>query len=88
MVENETRLKIKKLRTENGGEYEDNRFKKFCYEHGIRMERIVPSTPQHNGVAKRMNRTLTKTARSLRLQSGLPKQFWAEAVNTTSYLIN
>ncbi len=31
MVENETCLKIKKLRSDNGGEYEDNEFKKFCY---------------------------------------------------------
>ncbi|KAK2378762.1 putative mitochondrial protein [Trifolium repens] len=88
MVENETGLKIKKLRTDNGGEYEDTKFKKFCYENGIRMERTVPSTPQHNGVAERMNRTLTERARSLRMQSGLPKQFWAEAVNTAAYLIN
>ncbi|XP_059664229.1 early nodulin-like protein 18 [Cornus florida] len=35
-----------------------------------------------------MNRTLTERARSMRIHSGLPKQFWAEAVNTTSYLIN
>ncbi|WVY97343.1 hypothetical protein V8G54_029494 [Vigna mungo] len=88
MVENETGLKIKKLRSDNGGEYEDTRFKKFCYEHGIRMERTVPGMPQHNGVAERMNRTLTERARSLHLQSGLPKQFWAEAVNTATYLIN
>ena len=88
MVENETGLKIKKLRTDNGGEYEDTRFKKFCYEHGIRMERTVPGTPQHNGVAERMNWTLTERSRSLHVQSGLPKQFWAEAINTITYLIN
>ncbi|WVZ00646.1 hypothetical protein V8G54_026715 [Vigna mungo] len=88
MIENETGLKIKKLRSDNGGEYEDTRFKKFCYEHGIRMERTVPGMPQHNGVAERMNRTLIEIARSLCLQSGLPKQLWAEAVNTTTYLIN
>ena len=45
MVENETDLKIKKLKTDNGGEYEDTRFKKFYYEHEIKMERIVPGTP-------------------------------------------
>ncbi|CAA0826989.1 Unknown protein, partial [Striga hermonthica] len=52
MVENETGLKIKKLRSNNGGEYVTTRFKKFCYEHEIRMERTVPGTPQHNGVAE------------------------------------
>jgi hypothetical protein len=88
MVENETGLKIKKLRTDNGGEYEDTRFKKFCYGHGIRIERTVPGTPQHNGIAERMNRTLTERARSMRVQSGLPKHFWAETVNTAAYLIN
>ena len=88
MAENETELKIKKFRTDNGGEYEDTRFKKFCYEHGIRMERTVPGTPQHNGVAERMNRTLTERVKSMRIQSGLPKLFWVEAVNTAAYLIN
>ena len=67
MVENETGLKIKKLRSDNGGEYEDSEFKKFCYDSGIRLERTVPGTPQQNGVAERMNRTLTERARSMRL---------------------
>ena len=88
MVENKTNLKIKKLRTNNAGEYEDTRFKQFCYEHGIKMQRIVSGMPQQNGVAERMNRTLTERARSIRIQSGLPKQFWVEAINTTAYLIN
>jgi hypothetical protein len=88
MVENETGLKIKKLRSDNGGEYEDTGFKRFCFENGIRLERTVPGTPQQNGVAERMNRTLTERARSMRIQSGLPKQFWAEAINTAAYLIN
>ena len=45
MVENKTGLKIKRLRTDNGGEYKDTRFKKFYYEHVIRMERTVPGMP-------------------------------------------
>ena len=62
MVENETGLKIKRLRTDNGGKYEYTKFKKFFYEHEIEMERTMPGTPQHNGVAERMNRTLTERA--------------------------
>jgi phage terminase large subunit GpA-like protein len=46
MVENETDLKIKKLCLDNGGEYEDNEFKKFCYQSGIKLIRTMPSTPQ------------------------------------------
>ena len=88
MVENETGLKIKRVRSDNGGEYRDNRFREFCANNGIKMEKTVPMTPQHNGVAERMNRTLNERARSMRIHAGLPKMFWAEAVNTAAYLIN
>ena len=39
-------------------------------------------------MAKRMNRTLNKHAKSMRLYVGLPKTLWVDAVNTTAYLIN
>jgi transposase InsO family protein len=75
MVENETGLKIKKLCSDNGGEYEDNEFKRFCYQSEKKLMKTMPGTPQQNGTAEHMNRTLTEKARSMRLQSGLPKQF-------------
>ena len=31
------------------------------------MEKTIPRTPQQNGVAERMNRTLNERARSMRL---------------------
>ena len=43
---------------------------------------------RQNVVAERMNRTLNERARSMRIHSRLPKTFWADAVNTTNYLIN
>ena len=52
------------------------------------MEKTILGTPQQNGVAKCMNRTLNERARSMRLYAGLPKTFWADAVSTTAYLIN
>jgi hypothetical protein len=48
----------------------------------------IPSTPQQNGLAKRMNRTLLERVRSMLTGSGMPKKFWAEAVTTAAYLIN
>nr|CAN78199.1 hypothetical protein VITISV_041785 [Vitis vinifera] len=88
MVETETGLKVKCLRSDNGGEYIDRRFSEYCAAQGIRMEKTIPGTPQQNGVAERMNRTLNERARSMRLHVGLPKTFWADAVSTTAYLIN
>ena len=79
---------MKCLKSDNGGEYISADFKEYCVVNGIKMVRTVPGTPQENGVAERMNRTLNERARSMRLHSGLPKTFWAEAINTAAYLIN
>ncbi|PKI47865.1 hypothetical protein CRG98_031739 [Punica granatum] len=35
-----------------------------------------------------MNRTLNERTRCMRLKYGLPKTFWANAVNTATFLIN
>ena len=88
MVEIETGLKVKCLRSDNGEEYIDGGFSEYCAAQGIRMEKTIPGTPQQNGVVERMNRILNEGARSMRLYAGLPKTFWADAVSTTAYLIN
>ncbi|RVW87889.1 Retrovirus-related Pol polyprotein from transposon TNT 1-94 [Vitis vinifera] len=88
MVETETGLKVKCLRSDNGGEYIDGGFSEYCAAQGIRMEKTIPGTPQQNGVAERMNRTLNERARSIRLHAELPKTFWADAISTAAYLIN
>ena len=88
MVETETCLRLKCLRSDNGDEYIDRGFKEYCAANGIRMEKTILRTPQQNDVAERMNRTINECARSMRLHSGLPKAFWADAVNTVVYLIN
>jgi len=87
-VETETGLKLKCLKSDNGGEYDSAEFKAFCADHGIKQIRTVPNRPQQNGVAERMNQTLNERARAMRLHAGLPKMFWADAVNTAAYLIN
>ena len=86
--ETETGLKLKCLRSDNGEEYIDGGFKEYCATNGIRMEKTILGTPQQNGVAERMNRTINERARSMRLHSGFPKMFWADAINTAVYLIN
>lgn len=88
LVENQTEAKIKILRTDNGKEYINNKLKNFLQESGIRHQTIVAYTPEQNGTAERMNRTIVEKARSMLLDAGLPTNFWAEAVSTAVYLIN
>lgn len=88
LVENQCGRKIKVLRTDNGTEYCNNNFKKLCTEHGILHQTTTPYTPEQNGVAERINRTLIERVRCILIDSGLSKQFWAEALSTATYLIN
>ena len=88
MVDTETSMKVKCLMLDNEGEYIDGGFGEYYAAHGIRMEKTILGTPQQNGVAKRMNRTLNECARSMRLHVGLSKTFWADVISTAAYLIN
>ena len=48
----------------------------------------MPKTPELNGLAKRLNRTIMERVRSMLSHSKLPKSYWAEAMLTAVYLIN
>nr|GEU68949.1 Gag-Pol polyprotein [Tanacetum cinerariifolium] len=80
--------KIKCLRTDNGGEYTGDEFDTFCKQEGIKRQFTTAYTPQQNGVAKQMNRTLLERAREMLATTCLGKSFWAKAVNTACYVIN
>jgi transposase InsO family protein len=81
-------LKISRFRCDNGGEYISSELKEMFEEKGIQFEFTIHYTPQQNGVAERMNRTIVEKARCMLLESGLKKGFWTESVLTAVYLIN
>ncbi len=83
---NPTRLKF--LRTDNGGEYLSNEFRAYLAENGIHHQLTVAYTPQQNGVAERMNRTLMNLVRSMLHDKNIEKRFWAEALSTADYVRN
>ena len=83
-----TGKKIKYLRTDNGGEYTSKQFEAFLKEKGIKHELTCPYTPQQNGVAERMNRTLQEIALAQLQHSGLPTEFWAESLMCANYVRN
>lgn len=87
-VETQCGRKIKVLRTDNGTEYCNEQFIKLMRECGIVHQKTAPYTPEQNGVAERMNRTLIERVRCMLLDSGLGNIFWAEAANTAAYLLN
>ena len=71
-VENQLDKKIKRLRSDRGGEYLSNLFDEYCKECGIIHETTAPYSPQSNGVAERKNRTVCDLANALLQSSGMP----------------
>jgi transposase InsO family protein len=45
-------MKIKALRSENGGEFVSKKFDDFLCECGIQRQTSAPYTPQQNGVVE------------------------------------
>lgn len=68
--------------------YISTKFETFLKSEGIGHERTVPKTPEQNGVAERLNRTLVEMSRSMLLNAKLSKRYWAKSVSTAVYLRN
>ena len=76
------------MRIDNGGEFCENEFEDLCKKCGIARQKTTPYTPQHNGIAKRMNRMSMEKERLMLSSAGIGQEFWAEAVETACYLVN
>ncbi|GLT36973.1 hypothetical protein SLA2020_113170 [Shorea laevis] len=88
LVEKQSGYQLKTFRSDNGNEYTSFEFDKFCEDASIAHQLTIPYTPQQNGVAERKNRNIMEMARCMLYEKKLPMNFWAEAVNTTVYLLN
>jgi len=87
-VENQLERKIKRLRSDRGGEYFPKIFDEFCEEHGIIHERTPRYSSESNGVAERKNRTLTDLVNDMLDTASLSKPWWGEALLTASHVLN
>ena len=79
------KVKIKCLRSDQGGEYLDDDFSKHLRNAGTTRKLTVHDTP---GVAERLNRTLLEKVRAMLHDSQLLKFLWAEAAQHAVYLKN
>ena len=88
VIQNEKGCRNSTIKSDHGGEFQNERFDKFCEKQGIKHNFSAPRTPQHNGVVERKNRSLEELARTLLNATNLPKSSWADAVSTTCYVLN
>lgn len=88
MCERQTGRKVKRMRHDRGGEYLNRELSDWYKSHGIICEPTSPRSPQQNGSAERLNRTLLEKTRSMLFEFGCDKRLWAEAISTAAYVVN
>jgi hypothetical protein len=86
-LERQTGHLVKQLRSDMWAQSLPS-MRSFCAERGIVHQTSVPYTPQQNGSAERLNRTLEERMRALLIESGLRHDLWPEALQTAAYIRN
>jgi transposase InsO family protein len=79
---------VKCLHSDRGGEYLSKAFIRHLHDHGTTQKLTAHDTPEHNGVAERLNGILLEKVRAMLHASGLPKFLWSEAVRHAVWLKN
>ena len=87
-VTGESGERIRVLRTDVGGEYRSREFAQYLIKHQIEHEVTVPHSPEMNGLAEWMNRTIPEKAKCMCAHAGLPRSLWAETASTATYVYN
>jgi hypothetical protein len=88
LMEKQLGLDVLKVRCDNGGEYVNEGVKGFFASNGINYQTTIAYTPQQNGKAERLNRTLLERVRAMLSDAGLPPSLWGEAVYSACFLRN
>ena len=76
------------IRSDGGGEYWSGISRQFLTENGIEGQSTAPYSPNSNGVAERVNRTIMERVRAVLQWSGLTRAVWPQAVHYVVHTIN
>ncbi|RKF82594.1 Retrovirus-related Pol polyprotein from transposon TNT 1-94, partial [Golovinomyces cichoracearum] len=81
-------FKLRCVHCDRGKEFLNHSFSKFLQAMRCELECTVGYMPEANGIAERCNRIILEKGQALRIESGLPEEFWEFAFTTASYLRN
>lgn len=74
--------------TDEGGEFNKEKFQEYLSQKGIRHIITRPYSPEQNDFCEQDNHTVMESVWSLLHSSGYPLSFWAEDCHTTVYTLN
>lgn len=78
-------MRVKTVRTDRGTEYVNTELTNYIVNKGITHHTTAPDTPEQNGVAERLNRTLMERVKAMLFDSKLEESFLGTG-STYSYL--
>jgi Integrase core domain len=87
-VENFCDERVTILRVDNAPELTKGNFESYCKSEGITYEKMIPDSPNQNGVAERCNLTLGSMARAMLIDADLSNWFWPFAIQTAVHIKN
>ena len=84
-LQNEKGLKIDRIQSDHGKEFENSYMESFCMRSSLSQEFSALITPQQNGVVERKNKVIQEMARTMLHDKDVSRNLWGEAVNTTCH---
>lgn len=87
-LRHQTGVPCKMFNSDGAGEYVNKDLEEFFNENQIIFKTSPAHTPERNGIAERMNRTLFEMVRCMLLQAQCDPSFWGEAVVWAAHVYN
>ncbi|ANB11578.1 gag-pol fusion protein [Sugiyamaella lignohabitans] len=87
-IERQFETKVKIVRTDNGGEFNNSVINAFFTQIGIKHQLTVPYAHQQNGTVERSNRTIMNLVRATMIESNIHEVFWPYVVKYVVHIIN
>lgn len=81
-------LKVSALKTDGGSEFVNSKVTALCSKEGMMHYTTAPHSPQQNGVAERMNRTLKEAVRTKLNRANQVPALWPLALIAAAYVRN
>ena len=88
LKQNAMKKKLVRLHCDGGGEFLNDELTSFLRENGTELTVAPPGTPEYNGLAERLNRTLRELVACMLLHSGAPQYLWNFAYLHAAYIYN
>ena len=87
-VEKEIGKRLKRLRSDRGGEFISNEFNNFSIERGIKKKVLAPGTLEQNEIAERRNRHIMGYTRTLMIEKNIAIKYWKQVISTIVHTLN